>query len=236
MDPNSYLGRTHKDSDKWRHDFIRTFLERDLPNLGIRISARTLSRFWTMLAHTHGSVLNASELGGSFGISHTTVRNYIDMLENVFVIRQLQPWFENIGKREVKSPKIYITDSGLLHTLLKIPSPRDLEAHPKLGMSWEGFMMQQIVHRLGARWDECYFWATHSGAELDLLVVRGKKKLGFEFKRTDAPRITASMRSAIETLKLSSLTAFHAGNQSFKLDRKISAVAAQDIYKETKLM
>jgi predicted AAA+ superfamily ATPase len=230
--PESYLQRTHEDSEHWRRTFIRTFLERDLPNLGVRISARTLSRFWTMLAHGHGGLLNASELGASFGVSHTTVRNYVDLLESLFVVRQLRPWFENVGKREVKSPKIYIEDSGLLHTLLKIPTPHDLEAHPKLGMSWEGFMMQQVIQRLGTNPDDCYFWATHAGAELDLLIVRGKRKLGFEFKRTDAPRVTPSMRSALDTLKLSSIFVIHAGQQSYQLDKKVRAVAAGEILRE----
>jgi predicted AAA+ superfamily ATPase len=185
-----------------------------------------------MLAHCHGGVVNASELGGNFGVSHVTVRKYIDLLESVFIIRQLRPWFENVGKREVKSSKVYVEDSGLLHALLKIPTLRDLEAHPKLGMSWEGFMLQQVVHRLGARPDECYFWGTHAGAELDLLIVRGRRKLGFEFKRTDAPRITASMRSALETLKLSSLTVVHAGQDSYPMARKVNAVAAARILEE----
>jgi len=232
--PDSYISRTHKDSDIWRRNFISTFLERDLPNLGVQIPARTLSRFWTMIAHCHGVVLNASELGGNFGVSHTTVRKYLDILESVFIVRQLRPWSENIGKREVKSSKVYVEDSGLLHSLLKIPSPQDLEAHPKLGMSWEGFLMQQIIHLLGARSEECYFWATHAGAELDLLIVRGRQRLGFEFKRTDAPRITASMRSALESLKLSSLTVVHAGQQSFQMDKKVRAVAANNILEEIK--
>jgi predicted AAA+ superfamily ATPase len=227
--PDSYLAASHRTSDTWRRSFIRTFLERDVPNLGVRIPARTLSRFWTMLAHSHGGVLNASELGGSFGVSHTTVRKYVDLLESVFIVRQLRPWLENAKKREVKSSKVYIADSGLLHSLLKIPTPRDLQAHPKLGMSWEGFLLHQVVRLLGAHEDECYFWATHAGAELDLLIVRGKQKLGFEFKRTDAPRVTASMRSALETLKLGSLSVVHAGNESYPLAKKVRAIAARDL-------
>jgi predicted AAA+ superfamily ATPase len=230
--PESYLARSHRDSDAWRRSFIRTFLERDLPNLGVQIPARTLSRFWTMLAHCHGGVVNASQLGGSFGVSHTTVRKYVDLLESVFIVRQLRPWFANVGKREVKSSKVYIADSGLLHSLLKIPTPQDLEAHPKLGMSWEGFLIKQVIHRLGADADECYFWATHAGAELDLLIARGRQKLGFEFKRTDAPRVTPSMRSAVATLKLSSLKVVHAGQESYALDNKIRAVAAGDLLEE----
>jgi len=193
-----------------------------------------MGRFWNMLAHYHGQVLNASEIGRSFGISHTTVRNYLDLLTNTFIVRQLRPWRQNVGKRIVKSPKIYICDSGILHQLLGLPTPTDVEGHPKLGASWEGFMLGEVIHRLGAWDEECFFWATQSGAELDLLVVHGNRRLGFEFKRTDSPRVTASMRSAIETLDLNSLTVVHAGHESFPLRRKVRAIAAARLLDDLK--
>lgn len=224
--PRSYLARSHRESAEWRRDFVRTFVERDLPSLGFTIPSRTVRRFWMMLAHYHGQVLNASEIGRSFGVSHTTVRKYLDLLTNTFMLRQLQPWRENIGKRLVKSPKVYLSDSGILHHLLDLPTPRDLEGHPKLGASWEGFMLGEVIRHLRAWDEECYFWATQSGAELDLLVVHGNRRLGFEFKRTDAPRITPSMRSAAESLGLSSLTVVHAGRDSFRLRKDIGAIAA----------
>ncbi len=232
--PKAYLAATHRASDEWRHDFVRTFLERDIPRLGIAIPPGTLERFWAMLAHYHGQVWNASEFGKSFGISHPTVRRYLDILTNAYVITQLRPWAENVGKRIVKSPKVFVTDSGILHALLGIKSPTELERQPKLGASWEGFMMGQVVRVLRARREECYFWATHAGAELDLLVVRGRQRLGFEFKRTDAPRPTASMRSALETLGLRRLVVVHAGQSTFPLTSQIRAVAAVELVNEIK--
>ena len=187
-----------------------------------------------MLGHYHGQVLNASEIGRSFGVSHTTVRSYLDLLTNTFMVRQLRPWLQNVGKRIVKSPKVYITDSGILHQLLALPRPTDVEGHPKLGASWEGFMLGEVIRRLRAWDEECFFWATQAGAELDLLVMHGNHRLGFEFKRTDSPRVTASMRSAVETLDLSSLTVVHAGGESFPLGRKVHAIAATRLLEELK--
>lgn len=227
--PESFLSRTHGASFDWRRDFVRTFVERDIPGLGIGIPAATLTRFWTMLAHYHGQVWNASDIGASLGVSHTTVRKYLDLLTQTFVIRQLRPWTENIGKRVVKSPKVYIADSGLLHALLQLPTPDDVESHPKLGASWEGFGVAQVTRALGARADECYYWRTHAGAELDLLVVRGRKRLGFEFKRTDAPRVTPSMRNALHDLRLSSLYVVHAGRDAYQLTRQIDAIPVADL-------
>ena len=227
--PRSYLARSHRESAAWRRDLVRTFVERDLPSLGVTIPAGTVRRFWTMLAHYHGQVLNASEIGRSFGVSHTTVRKYLDLLANTFMVRQLQPWRENIGRRLVKSPKVYLTDSGILHHLLDLPTPRDVEGHPKLGASWEGFLLEEVVRHLGVENEECFFWGTQAGAELDLLVVRGNRRLGFEFKRTDAPRVTPSMRSAAEALRLSSLTVVHAGRNSFPLRDGVKAVSAARI-------
>jgi predicted AAA+ superfamily ATPase len=225
--PRAYLARTNSHCYEWLRGFIRTFLERDLPQLGITIRSTTLQRFWTMLAHYHGQIWNSSEFGRSFGVADTTVRNYLDLLTSALVIRQLQPWHENISKRQVKAPKIYITDSGVLHTLLNLQSMADLEGHPKVGASWEGFLLQQVIRRLQAFPEECYFWATHGGAELDLLVIRGSRRYGFEFKRTTSPRVTPSMRSALSDLKLNRLDVFHAGENTFPLSEKIRAVSWQ---------
>ena len=230
--PRSYLARTHRDSAQWRRDFVRTFVERDLPRLGITIPGGTIGRFWTMLAHYHGQVLNASEIGRSLGVSHTTVRKYLDLLTSTFVVRRVRPWLENVGKRVVKSPKVYLADSGILHQLLGLPTPRDVEGHPKLGASFEGFALGEVVRRLRAWEEECFFWATQAGAELDLLVVHGRRRLGFEFKRTDAPRLTRSMRSSQETLGLTSLTVVHAGRESFAMGEHARAVAIADVVRE----
>ena len=230
--PKSYLARSHRESGDWRRDFIRTFLERNLPRLGVAIPPTTLSRFWTMLAHYHGQVWNASEFARSFGVSHTTVQKYLDLLSGMFVVRQLRPWAENVGKRAVKSAKIYLSDSGLFHALLGMDSPQSVETHPKVGASWEGFVLEQVIRRLRARREEIYFWATHAGAELDLLIVRGRTKLGFEFKRTDAPRTTRSMMSALESLRLERLYVLHAGRDTFDLGKRIRAVAATDLLEE----
>ncbi|MFQ5745019.1 MAG: ATP-binding protein, partial [Acidobacteriota bacterium] len=222
--PPSYLARSHRQSGEWRANFIRTFLERDLPRLGIGIPARTLLDFWTMVSHYHGQIWNGSELGRAFGVAHTTVRRYLDLLTATFVVRQLRPWTENIGKRVVKSPKIYVADSGLLHALLNLATPRDLFGHPKVGASFEGYALERVIRRLGARPGECYFWATHSGAELDLLVVRGRRRLGYEFKRTDAPKLSSSMKSAIDALGLERIDLVHAGADTYSMHEKVRAV------------
>jgi predicted AAA+ superfamily ATPase len=223
--PRSYLARTHTESDEWRRGFIRTFLERDLPQLGITVRSTTLRRFWTMIAHYHGQIWNASEFARSFGVADTTVRNYLDLLASALVIRQLSPWHENISKRQVKAPMIYVADSGVLHTLLGLRTLSDLEGHPKVGASWEGFVLEQVTRQLMARADECFFWATHGGAELDLLVVRGRRRLGFEMKRTTSPKVTPSMNHALSDLKLESLDVIHAGERTFPIGKKIRAVA-----------
>ena len=232
--PPSYLARSHRQSGEWRTNFIRTFLERDLPRLGISIPARTLMDFWTMVSHYHGQIWNASELGRAFGVAHTTVRRYLDLLSDTFVVRQLQPWTENIGKRVVKSPKVFIADSGILHSLLNLTTPRDLAGHPKVGGSFEGYAIEQVIRRLGARPSECYFWATHSGAELDLLVVRGRRRLGFEFKRTDAPRFSPSMNSALHALGLERIDVVHAGANTFPMHRKARAIALARLLEDLK--
>lgn len=232
--PRSYLALSNLRSDEWRRGFIRTFLERDLPQLGLTIRSTTLRRFWSMLAHYHGQTWNASEFGRSFGVADTTVRNYLDLLTSALVVRQLQPWYENISKRQVKAPKIYIADSGLLHTLLDIRTRDDLERHPKIGSSWEGFVIDQLVSWQGFASEECFFWATHAGAELDLLVVRGRKRLGFEVKLTSSPRVTPSMRHAIKDLKLKQLFVVHAGEETFQLEKNIYALALTRLLKDLK--
>jgi predicted AAA+ superfamily ATPase len=225
--PRSYLARTLGESDEWRRGFIKTFLERDLPQLGINIRSVTLQRFWTMLAHYHGQVFNASEFGRSFGVADTTVRNYLDLLTSALVVRQLQPWHENISKRQVKAPKVYLADTGVLHTLLNMKTLRELEGHPKVGASWEGFVLEEILRHLGARREECFFWATHGGAELDLLIIRGKRRIGFEIKRTSSPKVTPSMRSGLADLGLQRLYVIHAGEHTFDMQEKVRAIAFQ---------
>jgi uncharacterized protein len=234
--PRSFLARSLTESNEWRMGFIRTFLERDLPQLGIGVSAATMRRFWTMLAHYHGQIWNSSEFARSFGVADTTVRNYLDRLTSALVVRQLLPWHENISKRQVKSPKVYVADSGLLHALLNVRSMLDLESHPKVGASWEGFVLDQVIRQLRADREECFFWATHGGAELDLLVIRGRLRLGFEFKRTSAPRVTPSMRQSIKDLGLNRLDVIHAGSQTFFLSKSIRAVALSRLLEDIKPM
>ena len=191
--------------------------------------AGTMRRFWSMLAHHHAQLWNASEIGRSFGVADTTVRNYLDKLTDALVVRQLKPWHANLGKRQVKAPKIFIRDSGLLHALLNLPTKQDIEGHPKLDASREGFIIDQLVQQLSVSPEETYHWRTHQGAELDLLVVRGGLRLGFEVKRTVAPTLTPSMRSAMHDLKLTSLTVVHAGDQTFPLASQVRALAFRDV-------
>lgn len=232
--PRAYLARSDAESDAWRRDFIGTYLERDVPQFGVRIPAETLHRFWSMLAHYHGQIWSSSEFARSFGMSDVTVRHYLDLLSSLFLARQLAPWHENLGKRLVKSPKVYVTDSGLLHQLLGIETSRELQRHPKLGASWEGFALAAVETRLGARHGESYFYATHGGAELDLLVVRGRSRLGFEFKRTTAPELTKSMRVALADLRLERLDVIHAGEHSFPLAERVRAVPLSRILQDLK--
>ena len=230
--PESFLARSNNLSFEWRRNFMRTFVERDLPQFGIRVSAQTLSRFWSMLAHYHGQVWNASELGRALGVTDKTVRHYLDILSGALVVQQLQPWHANVKKRQVKAPKVYVRDAGILHGLLDIRDQRDLERHPKVGASWEGFMLRQVVQQLGAAPDECFFWATHSGPELDLLWVRGRRRWGFEFKRTSSPRLTRSLRASLEDLDLQRAFVIHAGEKTFPLHRKVTAVAANRVLED----
>jgi predicted AAA+ superfamily ATPase len=224
--PRSYLADREPESIEWRRAFIQTFLERDMPGLGYRMPSAALHRFWSMLAHYHGQVWATSEFARAFGVADTTVRRYLDALSSAMVVHVLQPWHENLGKRQVKAPKVYIADSGLLHILLGIASHDDLERHPKVGASWEGFVIAQLARRLGAHRKECWFWATHGGAELDLLVVRGLRRRGYEVKRTTSPRVTPSIRSAIADLQLDSVDLIHAGDQTYPLAPNVRAVAA----------
>lgn len=229
--PRSYVPRSTPDSARWRRDFIRTFLERDLLQLDVRAPSTALRRLWSMLAHVHAQTLNWSELGRSMGVSDTTVRSYVDTLEGALVVSTLKPWHENISKRQVKAPKVFVRDSGLLHTLLDIDRPEDLDGHPRVGASFEGFGIQQVVHRLGARPEQCFYWATHAGAELDLLVVAGKRRMGYEFK-LGAPGTTASIRVALQDLRLDSLDVIHSGSDSYPLADRIRAVAAGRILED----
>lgn len=227
--PRSFLAGDEPTSFRWRLDFIRTFVERDLPSLGSRVPAATNDRFWRMLAHVHGQVWNGARFASSFGVSDPTVRRYLDLLTSALVVQQLRPWHENTGKRQVKAPKVYIADSGLLHALLELPDRLSLDRHPILGASWEGFMLQQIATVTRSRPEQRYFWGTHAGAELDLLIVRGTERLGFEIKRTAAPTVTRSLRTAVETLRLDQAYVVHAGDHSFPLASGIDAVAATDV-------
>ncbi len=224
--PRSFTAPSHDASDRWRRDFVRTFLERDIPQLGIRVPSATLERFWSMLAHYHAQVWNGSELARAFGVSHHAVRRYLDALAGTFMVRVLKPWNVNLGKRQVKAPKVYIRDSGLLHRLLQVGTHTELERHPKVGASWEGFMIENIVHALDADERQCHFWAVHSGAEIDLIVQHGGRLHGFEIKRTTAPAVTRTMRTAMADLGLRSLDVIHAGDHTFPLAKNIRAVAA----------
>ena len=225
--PRSFLARDDGASFRWRNDFVRTFLERDIPQLGITIPADTLRRFWTMVAHYHGQVWNAAEFARSLGSAEATARRYLDILSGAYMVRQLQPWHANTRKRQVKSPKVYVRDTGVLHALLSLESPSDLLAHPKLGASWEGFVVEEIVSALGTR--DAYFWATHAGAELDLLVFRRGKPVGFEVKYTDAPRTTRSMRVALADLGLEHLYVVYPGDLTYPLDETITALSIEQL-------
>lgn len=225
--PRAYLARDDKTARQWHEDFFRTFLEQDIPQLGIRIPAVTLRRFWTMIAHYHGQVLQVSELARSLGTSEPTARRYLDILCGTFVVRQLPPWFENLKKRQVKAPKVYIRDSGILHALLGIPDREALQSHPKLGASWEGFAMEQILSLAGDR--EAYFWATHGGAELDLLLFHEGRRIGFEFKYSESPSTSKSTRVAEADLELDHLHVVHPGKHSFPLTGKITASTLPDV-------
>lgn len=221
--PRSYLADNQQDSYLWRQEYIRTFLERDIPSLGFNIPPAHLRRFWTMLAHYHGQTINFSEIARSLMISDNTVRRYLDILVGTFMIRMLLPWFENISKRQVKSPKMYFRDSGILHALLGVTTKADLESNPKLGAFWEGYALEEIIRFLQVNGEDVFFWATQADAELDLFIIKDGKRLGFEFKYTDAPKTTKSMHSAVADLKLDQLLVIYPGQQVFKLTETITA-------------
>ncbi len=225
--PRAFLAPDDVASFDWREGFVRTFLERDIPQLGITVPAETLRRFWTMVAHYHGQVWNAAEFARSLGASEGTARRYLDILAGAYMVRVLPPWFENLSKRQVKAPKIYIRDSGLLHTLLQLHSADDLLSHPKLGASWEGFAMEQILAAFGTR--EAYFWATHGGAELDLMLIVHGRRYGFEFKVADAPGTSRSMRTALADLGLEHLWIVYPGKEGYELDQRISVLPLREI-------
>lgn len=218
--PRSFLAKNEEDSLNWREGFIRTFLERDIPQFGIKITSTAMRRFWTMLAHFHGQTWNASELGRAMGLSDKTVRGYLDLLTGAFMVRQLQPWYRNLNKRQVRAPKIYLRDSGLLHSLLNIQDQHDLLGHPKVGASWEGFVIEQVIQIV--RPAETYFWATHSGAELDLLFFYKGKNYGVEVKFNEAPEITRSMQTALHDLDLTHLWVIYPGKDVYQIEKHIS--------------
>lgn len=225
--PISYLADSEKDSLAWREGFIRTFLERDIPQLGINISAVAMRRFWTMLAHYHGQTWNASQLGRSMGLTDKTVRSYLDILTGTYMVRQLQPWIANLGKRQVKSPKVYFRDSGLLHSLLEITDSHSLFGHPKVGASWEGFVIEQVLQFV--RPNQAYFWATHNGAEIDLLFSDQGKNYGVEVKLNEAPKITASMHTTLTELKLEHLWIIYPGKEVYSAHEQISVLPISQI-------
>jgi predicted AAA+ superfamily ATPase len=227
--PLSFLAATETDSMVWRKGFIQALLERDLPQWGVRTSSTALWRFWTMLAHYHGQTWNAAEPARAMGVSESTTRRYLDLLSDAFMVRQIQPWHANLRKRQVKSPKIYIRDSGLLHQLLGLGSERDLMTHPKLGASWEGYVIEEVLHAV--RPDEAFFWATHQGAEIDLVLRVNGKMLGVECKRTDAPRMTPSIRIALEDLKLEAIAVVYPGSKRFSIAPGVEAVPLSDVVK-----
>jgi predicted AAA+ superfamily ATPase len=222
--PLSFLAGTDQASMAWRESFLRLTVERDLPTLGLGAAPAAVRRFWGMLAHYHGQIWNAAEPARSLGVSESTVRRYLDFLTDALLVRQLQPWHENLGKRQVKAPKVYVRDSGIAHALLQLGSTEAVLAHPKAGASWEGFMVEQVLHH--ARPAGAYFWATHQGAELDLLMLKHGRRIGVEIKRTDAPRLTPSMRIAMTDLKLERLLVIYPGEKPYPLASGIDVVPA----------
>ena len=225
--PRSYLAKSEADSFAWRQDFIRTIVERDLPQLGSAVAPVALRRFWAMLAHYHGQIWSATDPARSMGVSEPSVRRYLDLLTGAYLARQLPPWHENLGKRQVKAPKVYVRDSGLLHSLLGIDTPKALMEHPKCGASWEGYVIDEVLKTLQVK--DAYFWATHQGAELDLLLFHGHKRIGIEIKRADAPTLTKSMRIAMADLKLDRLLVLYPGHQSYALGERVEVLPVSAI-------
>ena len=230
--PRSYLARSDAASFRWRQDFVRTFLERDLPQLGLNLPAAVLHRFWAMLAHYHGQIWNSSEFARAFGVSDHTVRRYLDVLTSTLVVRLLPPWHENLGKRQVKAPRVYVRDSGLLHALLDIETSAQLERQTRIGASWEEFALENVIRHLGVDARQCNFWRAHTGAEIDLLVMHRGRRFGFEFKLTDAPGVTPSMRSALADLRPHALDVIHAGRETYPLAKNVRAVALERLLED----
>lgn len=226
--PHSFLAKTDRVSFAWRKNYITTFLERDIRDFGLTMSTQNIRRFWNMVAHYHGQIFNASEIGTALGLNYKTVQNYCDVLESTFMVRRLMPWIENLKKRQVKAPKLYLTDSGLLHNFLGITNYDDLLGHPKLGASFEGFAIEQIIAKLQVDSESCFYWRTHNGAELDLLVLKDGKKHGFEFKYSLKPTITNSIRSALEDLKLDFITIITPGKDSYHIHNQVCVRGIQD--------
>lgn len=227
--PRSFLARSDQASLAWRRDFIRTLLERDIPQLGIRIPSESLRRFWMMVAHYHAQIWNGAEIARALGLNEHTIRGYLDTLTGTYLLRPLSPWFENVAKRQYKSPKVYVRDSGLLHALLSIGAFADLEEHPKYGASWEGFALEQVLDTAGSQ--DAYYWGTHGGAELDLLLIRGGRRYGVEFKCSAAPRMTRSLHSALEDLKLKRAWVVYPGKERFALHAKVEALPLAEVPK-----
>lgn len=225
--PRSYLARTEDDSVAWRREFIQTLLERDFPQWGVRVPAATLRRFWMMLAHYHGQTWNAAEPARAMQVTPATTRRYLDLLTDALMVRQLQPWHANVSKRQVKSPKLYFRDSGLLHGLLGLDTEKALLSHPRLGASWEGFVIEQVLATESH--DDAWFWATHQGAEVDLVLRRGDRLLGVECKRADAPRLTPSMRIALSDLALDGIAVVYPGARRFALDERVQVVPLHEL-------
>lgn len=229
--PLSFLAENDSNSFAWRKNFVQTFLERDLPRWGVQIPTGNLLRFWTMISHYHGQVWNAAEPARSMGVSEPTIRRYLDILQDVFMVRILQPWHTNLKKRQVKSPKIYFRDSGLLHALLGIRTHHDLQTHPKSGSSWEGYVIEEAIKSMEP--DGVYFWGTHNGAEIDLLLFKNGQRFGLECKRVDAPRLTPSMQIALEDLQLNHLAVIYPGERSYPLAEKVTAVPLSSLGTES---
>lgn len=232
--PRSYLAKSEAASMLWRRTFIQTYLERDVPQFGSSIPAAALLRFWTMLAHRHGDLWNGAEMARSVGVSEPTARRYLDLLTSLFLVRQVQPWHENLGKRQVRSPKVYVRDSGILHALLGQTSEAEIESHPKLGASWEGFVVESVLAAF--RPDAHSFWSTYQAAELDLLLIKGGKRYGVEVKYADAPRATRSMRTALGELGLERLTVIYPGEVTYDLDERISVVPLDRVVADPRIL
>jgi predicted AAA+ superfamily ATPase len=225
--PLSFTASSEEDSLEWRKDFVRTFLERDIPQFGFNIPSTSLFRFWSLLAHYHGQVWNNAEAARALNVSQATARRYIDLLQDLFMVRMLQPWYANVGKRQVKSPKVYIRDTGLLHYLLSIRSEQELLLHPRSGASWEGFAIEETIQAVSP--EEVYFWGAHSGAELDLLLIKDGRRIGVECKRVDAPRLTVSMHTAMQDLQLSQLLVIYPGALPYPLGERMRAIPLKSL-------